>query len=125
LSAWSSTALATFRDAFSLHLSAGPGDLEVELGMVVADCALYVRAQRGTASLWYRAAIDHGEGHVRVGDQTIAVRFEAAAGGALPAVDAAYRQKYGTLASFASGTTARDATVRVEPGATPGQAARG
>ncbi|MFI2103502.1 DUF2255 family protein [Isoptericola sp. NPDC019693] len=115
MSAWSPAALATLQDGSSLHLSAGPGPLEVELGMVVADGELYLRAQRGAASQWYRAAIDHGVGRVRVDGQTFEVRLEAAGRRALPAVDAAYRHKYGALAAFASGATARAATLRVLP----------
>ena len=115
---WTAATQAVLRDAFSLHLSAGPAGPdapEVEVGMVLVDGELYVRSQRGTTSQWYRAAIRHGEGRVRVAGKTVAVRFEPAAPEAAAAVDAAYRSRYGASASFAVGRTARAATLRISP----------
>lgn len=119
MTAWSAPALLSLRDAFTLHLSAGPAGPdapEVEVGMVLADDELYVRPQRGAASEWYRAAVRHGEGRIRVADQTLAVRFEPAGPEALTEVDAAYRSKYGAFAPFAVGGPARTATLHVSPG---------
>ncbi|MFE7508464.1 DUF2255 family protein [Promicromonospora sp. NPDC057488] len=118
MTSWTPSTLAALRDAFSLHLTAGPtgGDApEVEVGMVLADGELYVRPQRGTASRWYRAAIGHGTGRVRVAAETVAVRFEPAGPGAAAVVDAAYRLKYGAVASFAVTEPARLATLRITP----------
>lgn len=118
MSPWPAPALATLRDTFSLHLSAGPagpGAPEVEVGMVLVDHALYVRPQRGTTSQWYRAAISHGEGRIRVADQTFAVRFEPAGPGTEPAVDAAYRSRYGGFAAFALSPASRVATLQISP----------
>ncbi|MFJ3402885.1 DUF2255 family protein [Promicromonospora sp. NPDC090134] len=121
MTTWTVPTPATLRDAPALHLSAGPVDPdapaapEVEVGMVLADGELYVRAQRGTTSQWYRAAVSHGSGRIRVAGETVAVRFEPAGPEAAPAVDAAYRSKYGSFASFAAGRAARAATLRISP----------
>lgn len=118
MSPWPAPALVALRETFSLHLSAGPagpGAPEVELGMVVADGELYVRPQRGVASQWYRAAIGHGAGRVRVAGETTEVRLEAAPPESGPAVDAAYQHKYGALAPFAVSSASRLATVRISP----------
>lgn len=121
MTTWAAPTPATLRDAPSLHLSAGPVDPdapaapEVEVGMVLADGELYVRSQRGTTSQWYRAAVSHGSGHIRVAGETVAVRFEPAEPQVAPAVDAAYRSKYGSFASFAAGRAARAATLRISP----------
>lgn len=115
---WTPSTLAALRDAFSLHLAAGPAGPdapEVEVGMVLADGELYVRPQRGTASLWYRAAIGHGTGRIRVTGESVAVRIEPAGPEAGATVDAAYRSKYGEVASFAVTETARLATLRITP----------
>jgi hypothetical protein len=57
------------QQARSLHLHAGddpPGVGEsVEVGMVVVRGALFVRAHRGTASVWYQAAVAAGCGGAR------------------------------------------------------------
>ncbi|MGW2092564.1 DUF2255 family protein [Promicromonospora sukumoe] len=119
MTAWSAPALLTLRDAFTLHLSAGPAGAdapEVEVGMVLADDELYVRPQRGAASEWYRAAVRHGEGRIRLAGQTLAVRFEPAGPEVVTVVDAGYRSKYGTFAAFAVGRPARAATLHVSPG---------
>ncbi|MFD7309618.1 DUF2255 family protein [Promicromonospora sp. NPDC059942] len=124
MTTWIAPTPEALRDAPSLHLSAGPagsvdpdapGAPEVEVGMVLADGELYVRAQRGTTSQWYRAAVSHGSGRVRVAGETVAVRFEPAGPEVAPAVDTAYRSKYGSLASFAVGGAARAATLRISP----------
>ncbi|WP_020013545.1 DUF2255 family protein [Promicromonospora sukumoe] len=115
---WTPATLAALRDTFSLHLAAGPAGPdapEVEVGMVLADGDLYVRPQRGTTSRWYRAAIGHGTGRIRVSGETVAVRFEAAGQDAGTAVDAAYRSKYGELAAFAVSAPSRLATLRITP----------
>jgi hypothetical protein len=74
-----------------------------------------VRPQRGTTSQWHRAAVGHGEGRIRVADETLEVGFEAAEPGNMPAVDTAYQNKYGTLASFATSPPSRLATLRISP----------
>ncbi|MFI2487119.1 DUF2255 family protein [Promicromonospora kroppenstedtii] len=115
---WTPSTLAALRDTFSLYLAAGPAGPdtpEVEVGMVLADGDLYVRPQRGTTSQWYRAAVSHGIGHVRVAGEAVAVRFEPAGPEVRAAVDAAYRIKYGELASFAVSTPSRLATLRITP----------
>lgn len=118
MSTWTALTLATLGDTFSLHLSAGPDGPrapEVELGMVVADGELYVRPQRGTDSQWYRAAISHEEGRIRVADEIVEVGFEAAPPQTGAVVDAAYRHKYGALAPFAVSAASRLATVHISP----------
>ncbi|MWB97834.1 DUF2255 family protein [Agromyces seonyuensis] len=113
---WTGPELGAFQAAFSLHLTAGasgPDAPEVEIGMVVSGGEVYVRAQRGIASQWYRASKRHGSGRVRLGDVSFDVLLSDAAPSALPAIDDAYRRKYGGLASFGPG--ARAATLRLDP----------
>ncbi|MFI2361596.1 DUF2255 family protein [Promicromonospora sp. NPDC019610] len=121
MTTWTAPTPAALRDTPALYLSAGPLDPqaavapEVEVGMVLVEGELYVRSQRGTTSQWYRAAVSHGSGRVRVAGETVAVRFEPARADVAPAVDAAYRSKYGSFASFAVGPAARAATLRIWP----------
>lgn len=117
MTAWTAEDRTLLTDAYSLVLTAGdasrPG---VEVGMVVVDDALYVRAYRGVRSRWYRAAQQHGHGTIRVG----AVRRDVllTTGGLEPAagLDAAFRAKYGAVAeALVTSQGARAATIRIDP----------
>jgi hypothetical protein len=112
---WTPAEQAIFASAESLTLSAGEHEEPcVEVGMVLVDGELYVRAYRGTGSRWYRAAHELGHGRIRVGDIDRDVDLLAVADGNLAdAIDAAYHAKYGSIGSIATTVAARSATIRV------------
>ncbi|GJF35121.1 hypothetical protein KNE206_78210 [Kitasatospora sp. NE20-6] len=124
--AWTPRELALLGGARSLVLSAGDGGHPgVEVGMVVVRGALLVRAQRGTGSLWYRAARESGRGRVRVGATDREVLLETGHERPAEAIDAAYRAKYGAAAVLLTGPDAHAATVRIRPVASGPTAGRG
>jgi hypothetical protein len=112
MSSWDPTDAAVLSDAPSLHLTVGSE--VVELGMVVVDGSLYVRAFRGPASRWYRAALTDPAGRIRVGplDRAVSLAPHPEPPGA---VDAAYHAKYGSLGTLVDNPQARRATLRVSP----------
>ncbi|WP_033222943.1 DUF2255 family protein [Kitasatospora phosalacinea] len=113
---WTPAELSLFEDARSLVLSAGSdGYPGVEVGMVVVQGALLVRAWRGTTSQWYRAAREFGCGRVRVGAMDREVLLESGHHRRTVAIDAAYRAKYGAVAALLTGTGAHAATLRISP----------
>lgn len=118
MSGWSSAQLQALAAEFSLRLAVGADGFDgpnVEIGMVVVDEVCFVRAQRGTASQWYRAAVRDGHGSIRVADSVINVRAVPAHPSLADQIDAAYRTKYGSLASFAAGPRVREATLAIMP----------
>ncbi|MEU8817342.1 DUF2255 family protein [Actinoplanes sp. NPDC048796] len=112
---WSSEEAAVLAASPSLMLSVGPARREgVELGMVVMNGDLYVRAFRGRRSAWFRAALSDPRGHIAAGGLDRDVLLSAEPGPA-EALDAAYRAKYGANAALVTGPSAQDDTLRVEP----------
>jgi hypothetical protein len=120
---WTNDQLVAIDDAYSLILAAEtagslPGD-EVEIGMVVVDGEVFVRAYRGSRSRWFQAAQVSGRGIIRIGDTRLGVRF------ALPdpdkdsalavRIDSAYASKYGDRASGYGTSAIRAATLRILP----------
>lgn len=84
---------------------------------VVTDGELYVRAYSGTASIWYRAAIEQKAGRITVAGMDRSVRFAPVSGPANDSIDEAYRVKYTDsryLGAMIS-ERARAATVCVTP----------
>ena len=84
---------------------------------VVVDDSLYVRAYHGTASRWYKAAMQQKRGRVTAAGITKDVTFEAPDGTINDRIDNAYRAKYKTspyLQPMIS-TRSRSATVKIEP----------
>lgn len=121
MNTWTPEELSLFTETYSLVLTAGDaspddGETAVEIGMAVADGALYVRAYRGVRSRWYRAARDHGHGTIRVGGTTRRVLLTTR-DLTLPAgLDAAFRDKYGPVAdALIASPQARAATIRIDP----------
>ncbi|MFF5083457.1 DUF2255 family protein [Actinoplanes sp. NPDC000266] len=110
---WSSEEAAVLAANQSLVLSVG-GHEGVELGMVVVDGALYVRAFRGRRSGWFQAALTDPHGHISSGSLERDVLLTAEPGPA-EAVDAAYRAKYGANAGLVAGPQAHGATLRIRP----------
>jgi hypothetical protein len=120
--------------AYSVRLHAGPADehrgRNVEIGVVVVGDAAYVRAFRGTASAWYRAAVASGAGTIAVDGGELEVEVEVEVEievevditplslnhvAVLDNIDDAYRRKYGDLSAAATGDRIRAATLRVIP----------
>ncbi|CAG6390696.1 DUF2255 family protein [Streptomyces cocklensis] len=117
MNTWTADDRDLLSTAGSLVLTAGSGDRPgVEVGMVVVDGGLYVRAYRGVRSRWYQAAREHGHGRIQLGSVTCDVLL--ATGDVEPAagLDAAFRAKYGAAAeAFVTGPQARAATIRIDP----------
>jgi len=86
---------------------------------IVGDGArVFVRSTNGRSATWFRSAIASGTGRLTARGTTYDVRFTEAADNDLPAVDAAYRSKYGTYASIVDHLTQtgpRAATLEVDP----------
>ncbi len=120
MNTWTPEEARAFSETYSLVLSAGEPDGSggpgVEVGMVAVDGRLYVRAYSGVRSHWYQAAREHGRGRIRVGDVVHDVRFHTGEAEPSPAIDHAFRDKYGQVAAFLVDTAgAREATLRIAP----------
>ncbi len=116
MTAWNAEDRALLAGADALTLTAGSGPHPgVEIGMVLVDGELYVRAYRGARSRWYLAARDHGHGRVVVAGAARDVLLVTDAAMPHPAVDAAYRAKYGPAAALVAGPQAHAATIRIDP----------
>lgn len=79
---------------------------------------LYVRSVKGTAGPWYRGTQSRHRGRVEAGGVRQDVAFHQADPGEYPAVDAAYREKYGHYTSIVEHVLtdrARASTLRLEP----------
>lgn len=115
MTTWLPDEAASLAADSSLHLTVGPTPHPgVELGMVVVDDNLYVRAFRGPQSRWFRAALTHGHGRITTVhlDREVRLRADISA----PAViDAAYREKYGPAGTLVDNPAAREATLRIDP----------
>ncbi|XVU29094.1 DUF2255 family protein [Actinoplanes sp. CA-054009] len=112
---WSSEEAAALAASPSLVLSVGRNGHEgVELGMVVVDGGLYVRAFRGRRSGWFQAALADPHGHISSGalDRDVLLTAER---GPAEALDAAYRAKYGANAGLVASPSAHDATLHIVP----------
>jgi len=120
MTAWTEMDIRNLADANSLKLTAGP-DLRkvVEIGMVVVDHDLYVRAFRGPSSAWFRAAVTATSGTVAVHGIRRSVTFRAVNGelvdGIDDRIDHAFRAKYGDAAPLVADRRARAATLRIAP----------
>jgi hypothetical protein len=114
---WPPEDRALLTESESLVLTAGDDDhLGVEIGMVLVDGELYVRANRGVRSRWYEAAQRNSHGQIRVGAVTRDVLLETRDSGLACEIDAAYRNKYGpTVGALAVSPQARAATIRIDP----------
>ncbi|MQY30853.1 DUF2255 family protein [Nocardia aurantia] len=78
MTAWPPADRTLFSGSHSLTLTAGEDDRPgVEIGMVVVDGELWVRAYRGVGSRWYRAAREAGRGTIRVAGTRHEVGLEA------------------------------------------------
>jgi len=117
MTAWTSEEQSLFSKTYSLVLTAGDTDGPgVEIGMVVVDGELYVRAYRGVRSRWYRAAREHGHGRIQVGDVRRDVVLTTGDLEPPAGLEAAFRGKYGAVAdALVASAQARAATIRIDP----------
>jgi hypothetical protein len=79
---------------------------------------VFVRSTNGRTASWFRGAIATGAGQIVSGGSATDVAFAEAAAADLPAVDAAYRRKYGQYASIVDHLVEdgpREATLQVRP----------
>jgi hypothetical protein len=123
MSVWTRDELRKIADTDDLHISPFRED-GVTYGTpswiwsVVVDESLYVRAYNGTASRWYKAAVQQKRGRITAAGMKKDVTFEAVDGSINDRIDEAYRTKYNTspyLPPMIS-KRSRSATVKIEPG---------
>jgi hypothetical protein len=112
---WTPDELALLAGRQSLVLIVGDeASDEVEIGMVVVDDQLYVRAYRGPQSRWYQASRKHGRGRIRIDEVVRDVTLHTDDPGPLDQIDQAFIAKYGTAAAgLVTSTAAREATIRI------------
>jgi len=122
MSSWRRNELKKIADTDDLHISPFREDgmtygTPTWIWSVVVDDSLYVRAYHGTASRWYKAAMQQKRGRITAAGITKDVTFEASDGTINDRIDNAYRAKYKTspyLQPMIS-TRSRSATVKIEP----------
>ena len=122
MSSWTKNELKKIADTDDLHISPFREDgmtygTPTWIWSVVVDDSLYVRAYHGTASRWYKAAMQQKRGRITAAGITKDVTFEALDGTINDRIDNAYRAKYKTspyLQPMIS-TRSRSATVKIEP----------
>jgi hypothetical protein len=122
MSSWRKEELKQIADTDDLHISPFRED-GITYGtptwiwsVVVAD-SLYVRAYNGTASRWYKAAIQQKRGRITAAGLTKEVIFEPVDDSVNDRVDGAYQAKYKSspyLPPMIS-KRSRSATVKIEP----------
>ena len=122
MSSWPKDELRKIADPDDLHISPFREEgmtygTPTWIWSVVVDDSLYVRAYHGTASRWYKAAMQQKRGRITAAGITKDVTFEAPDGTINDRIDDAYRAKYKTspyLQPMIS-TRSRSATVKIEP----------
>jgi len=122
MSSWRRNELKKIADSDDLHISPFREDgmtygTPTWIWSVVVDDSLYVRAYHGTASRWYKAAMQQKRGRITAAGITKDVTFDASDGTINDRIDNAYRAKYKTspyLQPMIS-TRSRSATVKIEP----------
>jgi hypothetical protein len=122
MSSWTKKDLKKIAESDDLHISPFRDDgvtygTPTWIWSVVVDDALYVRAYNGTASRWYKAAMQQKRGRVTAAGITKDVTFKALDGAIHDRIDDAYRAKYKTspyLPPMIS-RRSRSATVKIEP----------
>lgn len=123
---WRSDDLARITGADDFHIVPYRDD-HVTLGKptrilpVAVDGELYVRAQEGSRSSWYQAAVREHGGQITAAGMTRMVAFERVQGEINGQIDAAYRARYAAnpmLNSMVS-PRANATTVRIRPLGSP------
>lgn len=118
---WSADDLALLADRPSLVLAIGDEVQDgVEVGMVLADGQLYVRAYKGPRSRWYQASRRHGRGRIRIGEVVRDVILHTGDPGPVEQIDEAFVAKYGPAAAgLVASVAAREATIRITAAVSP------
>jgi hypothetical protein len=122
MSSWRKDELKKIADTDDLHISPFREDgmtygTPTWIWSVVVDGSLYVRAYSGTASRWYKAAMQQKHGRITAAGVTKNVAFEPVDGPISDDIDGAYREKYKNspyLQPMIS-KRSRSATVKIEP----------
>lgn len=110
---WTEPEKERLASASSLRLAAGaPASDYVELGMVLVDDELYVRAFSGARSHWFAAAVQAGIGAIEVDGHRADVLFQRISGDD-DRIEAAYRRRYGVTADLVATNAARAATLLI------------
>ena len=122
MSFWPKDELRKIADTDDLHIAPFREDgmtygTPTWIWSVVVDDSLYVRAYHGTASRWYKAAMQQKRGRITAAGITKDVTFEALDGTINDRIDDAYRAKYKTSPYLQPmiGERSRSATVKIEP----------
>jgi hypothetical protein len=86
---------------------------------IVGDGArVFIRSTNGRTAAWFRSALATGAGQIVAGGRTSEVTFTEADPSDLPAVDSAYRTKYGRYGNIVDHLVEdgpREATLQVRP----------
>lgn len=122
MSVWTTNELKKIADTDDLHVSPLREDgstygTPTWIWSVVVDDSLYVRAYNGTASRWYKAAMQQKRGRITAAGITQDVTFEPVHDSMNDRVDDAYRTKYKAspyLPPMIS-QRGRSATVKIKP----------
>jgi hypothetical protein len=122
MSSWPKDELRKIAETDDLHISPFREDgmtygTPTWIWSVVVDGSLYVRAYNGTASRWYKAAMQQKRGRIMAAGVTKNVAFEPVDGPINYDIDEAYRKKYKTSPYLPPmiAERSRSATVKVEP----------
>ena len=124
MNSWPKAELRRLAEGDDLHISPFREDGKTYgtptwIWSVMVDDALYARAYNGTASRWYRAALQQKAGRILAAGMTKEVSFEGVdVDDSMQArIDDAYRAKYGGSPYLAPmvGARARAATVKLSP----------
>lgn len=124
MASWTNDELARIDAVDELRISTRRADGSLRSPVIVwavrVSDDLYIRAVRGVSGLWYRHAMETGEGSISAGgverDSTFTPVADADAN---RRIDAAFQQKYGRYAQSIVDSTltdaAREATLKVTP----------
>jgi hypothetical protein len=122
MSSWAKDELKKLAATDDLHISLFREDgmthgTPTWIWSVVVDDSLYVRADNGTASRWYKAAMEQKGGRITTAGITKDVKFEPVEDSINDRIDDAYRAKYKTSAYLRPmiSKRSRSATVKIEP----------
>ena len=121
--AWSAQDLTTIDTTDEVRLATlrrdGTLRTPVTIWAVVVGNEVCVRAVYGPESPWFRGTRSRHRGQLHVGSLSRDVAFEDVPDDLAPAIDAAYRRKYGGYATSIVDSTltpqAREATLRLVP----------
>ncbi len=87
--------------------------------IVAVGNQVFIRSTNGRGAAWFTAAVSTGSGQLTAGATTVDIGFIETSEADLPAVDRAYREKYGAYASIVDHLVEpgpRAATLEVVPG---------